>query len=529
MNRTPAVAILSSQIFMAALWFCLSAHAARYYVSPNGADTNVGTSPAAAWQTVARVNTVDLQPGDMVSFEGEKSFQGTLELDVNDGGSATNHVIITSYGTGRATIDGGTADGVRVTGSTGVTFRNCNIAGAGRNENLGGCGLLILKSAHVVVNDVEVSGFMRAGVMIAGASSHVRVTHVYAHDNGYAGICTGWRYKGGVNRHIYIGHCRAIRNPGVSNKALRDQYVRDQSGSGINCYYVEDGLVEYCEAAENGGDFEHTAENGPVGIWFAFCQRVVVQHCISHNNLARRARDGHIYGDGGGFDFDSGNKDCLIQYCYSYDNQGAGFLLCAYAADEHNALRNNTVRYCVSENDGIDGPHHKANVHVHNASAQFGMQIYNNTFYNSNGRHNVNGTLNKEFSFRNNIMVLRAQGRSVAVGGLLEDNCYWNYDQRIPVQPGCLIQDPRLVAPGGGEKLTDPTRLPELLAYKLLPGSPCIDAGLDLSGRFSVNVGKRDFYGNAIPGGASYDVGAYEHTGTAENRGQPPQAIQTSK
>ncbi len=45
------------------------AQAADYHVSPAGRDADPGTA-AAPWQTIAKVNTVDLQPGDRVLYEG---------------------------------------------------------------------------------------------------------------------------------------------------------------------------------------------------------------------------------------------------------------------------------------------------------------------------------------------------------------------------------------------------------------------------------------------------------------------------
>ena len=45
-----------------------------YYVSPAGNDAATGTSPQAAFRSVARVNALDLQPGDQVLFEGGKTF-----------------------------------------------------------------------------------------------------------------------------------------------------------------------------------------------------------------------------------------------------------------------------------------------------------------------------------------------------------------------------------------------------------------------------------------------------------------------
>ena len=45
-----------------------SSPAATYHVSPTGDDARDGTSPAAAWRTVAKVNAAHLAPGDTVLF-----------------------------------------------------------------------------------------------------------------------------------------------------------------------------------------------------------------------------------------------------------------------------------------------------------------------------------------------------------------------------------------------------------------------------------------------------------------------------
>ena len=66
--------------------------------------------------------------------------------------------------------------------------------------------------------------------------------------------------------------------------------------------------------------------NGPVGIWADEASNVTIQYCISHPiNTAKGAKDG------GGFDFDGGITNSIIQYCLSYENQGAGYGLFQYA------------------------------------------------------------------------------------------------------------------------------------------------------------------------------------------------------
>ncbi|MCP9486648.1 MAG: right-handed parallel beta-helix repeat-containing protein [Gaiellaceae bacterium MAG52_C11] len=80
-----------------------SAQAATFYVSPAGADANPGTSAAAPWKTVSRVNNAALAPGDVVSFQGGATFSDAT-LMPGSSGTAAARITFTSYGTGRATL-----------------------------------------------------------------------------------------------------------------------------------------------------------------------------------------------------------------------------------------------------------------------------------------------------------------------------------------------------------------------------------------------------------------------------------------
>jgi putative cofactor-binding repeat protein len=77
-----------------------------YYVSPSGSDSNSGTSPAQAWQTVARVNAAHLNPGDGVLFEGGQTFADQV-LMPSVSGTGQAPIVFGSYGQGSATISQG--------------------------------------------------------------------------------------------------------------------------------------------------------------------------------------------------------------------------------------------------------------------------------------------------------------------------------------------------------------------------------------------------------------------------------------
>ena len=78
------------------------ARAATYYVDncvTPGSDSNPGTSPAAAWLTVAHVNAQAFNPGDSILFQRTCVWYGT-SLTVPSGGSSGSPITFGAYGTG---------------------------------------------------------------------------------------------------------------------------------------------------------------------------------------------------------------------------------------------------------------------------------------------------------------------------------------------------------------------------------------------------------------------------------------------
>jgi hypothetical protein len=62
--------------------------AADYYVDPAGNDSNAGTSPAAPWQSLGKVNGTVFQPGDNVLFKRGGTWVGTLSPQGSGNSSA---------------------------------------------------------------------------------------------------------------------------------------------------------------------------------------------------------------------------------------------------------------------------------------------------------------------------------------------------------------------------------------------------------------------------------------------------------
>ncbi len=84
--------------FIAVVLFCLSSHAAEYFVdSQKGSDTGDGLSPEQAWQSLKAVNEADLQPGDTVRFKCGGQWRGQLRPRSGEEGKPVTY---TFYGDG---------------------------------------------------------------------------------------------------------------------------------------------------------------------------------------------------------------------------------------------------------------------------------------------------------------------------------------------------------------------------------------------------------------------------------------------
>ncbi len=91
------------------LLLALPARATTYYVAAAGSDTNSGTSSAAPWQTIAKVNGSTFSPGDLILFNRGDAWYGT-SLVVPSSGTSGSPITIGAYGSGaNPVVKGSTA------------------------------------------------------------------------------------------------------------------------------------------------------------------------------------------------------------------------------------------------------------------------------------------------------------------------------------------------------------------------------------------------------------------------------------
>ena len=89
-------------IAVAMLGVCLSAEGTSYYVSNAGSDGNTGTSPATAWQTLAKVNSQSFDAGDVIYLQRGGIWREQLIPRSN--GAIGNPIRFDAYGSGAAPV-----------------------------------------------------------------------------------------------------------------------------------------------------------------------------------------------------------------------------------------------------------------------------------------------------------------------------------------------------------------------------------------------------------------------------------------
>ena len=518
---------------------CFHLLAIDYYVSPSGNDSKSGTSIDNAWKTPSKVSSFAWSPGfaagDRIFFEGGKTFVMTSEIYIQldkSFGTAASPITISSYGTGKAILKAKGCNAFNLwapsTGTVGLGYRFTNLIIEGDSVALSGPkntkGIAIWNSSssalnYLLVEDVEIRGFAGNGIETGRDAGKGRITNI-------------------TIRRVVSHH-----NPGGTG-------ISPHTGSGIIVAGADGALIEHCIAYKNG--IKNNNPGGPIGIWFWDAINSTIQYCESYDNETTN-------GDGGGFDLDGGCQNCIIQYCYSHNNAGAGYLFAQFlGASTYGPLKNNIVRYNISQNDGRKGSFGGISFWGNDATNKVDVNyIYNNTVYQggtaSDGMPscvyflggNCSGVKiwNNIFIAASNYYLINATTAMDTTKVHFQNNDYWvvsgttfkikwggtTYNTLADWQtavPGAekinnitnvgLVLDPQLNNAGNGGTIGNTLLLPTLTAYKLKTTSELIGKGLDLTkAPYNKVVGARDYYGNSIPQGGSYDLGAHDTISTS--------------
>jgi len=482
---------------------------AIYFVDAiTGRDNHDGLSPQNAWQTLEKANKGNYHAGDKILLKGGQTFLGSLILNSLSGQSGLP-IIISSFGGERAIISSGDSVAVLANSCDFMVVRNLICKGSGRLSGNNSSGIDFRQCRNLTIDSIDVSGYLFSGINIEGGSD-ISITNIYAHDNGYCGIHVTSERARRYNsldktvRNVYIGYSVAENNPGCP--AIKNNH----SGNGILIGGVTNALIEFCESMNNGWDMPREG-NGPVGIWAYKSDSVVIQYCYAHHN--KTSPKGH---DGGGFDFDGGVTNSIMQYNFSMYNEGAGYGMFQYKGA--NVWNNNIVRYNISYHDGVKSGQSGIFMWCDpSAISMKNLHAYNNTIVNKYG-HGVNFLPGyyENFVFENNIFLVTDSTDEFTggefTGALFDKNLYWNSfhsesgfgQPKIRLDTNPIVADPLIQMPTFDvlENL-NPITINAIAYFRLKFESPAFKAGKVIE-----NNGGKDYWGNSISGNEPLNLGA---------------------
>lgn len=501
-------------------------HATNYYVRTTGNNTNDGKSITSAWKDLVAVNAANLEPGDTVFLESDVVYSGNLVLSEEDSGVLGLPVVVATSSGAPATVLTITSHAVSIYNCSYVHLNNITALGSvSQHSSYNGFAIytnLASKRCYgVTLSNCLASGF-RYGYLLGSTDSavgysDVRFTHCTAYSNLRAGFSSYGpeRYP---HENVTLSRCTAGMNFGDTT------YPENNSGSGIVMGDISNCVITRCVAFDNGKNNVHVG-GGPVGIWIYRCKDSRIEYCESFNNKAG------MEADGGGFDIDGGCTNCVIEYCYSHNNEGSGYMFAEYGSSL--PFSNNIIRYNISHNDArknttagillwaVNNDHIIRNSLVHNnvfvlgeptsnTNKPFGIFLLDSYFENVGVYNNV---------FLSQFSPLVYFPHSVTPANIvLSHNSYYSTINAAPFYYGtsgfpsleswstAAVQERDMNGVTGIEAnpllpaatfapvtIASEQELTSLTKYSPQAESPLINAGLSIEGAV-----KKDFFGNSV-------------------------------
>ena len=510
---------------------------AAYYVSAStGSDENDGLTEETAFQSLSRANALYLQPGDQVLFRAGESWQGMFWP--KGSGTIAQPIRIGSYGGGaKPTIDGnGYQASLLIVDDDYYEIANLDLtneashldesnnpkteAGFEGQDNDEVTGENVRFGLKIVANTRSLSSFSLSNLDIhdiyptptnAGNAhkgygikfesrsdletnairtiSGVQMEGLTVSRTGHYGV---WIKPLGLNGNHEHKH---------DNITLRNSTFLDTGGAGFVPVKSSNILVENNLFDGTGSHLDARMWKRGSGLWPFDSRDVLIQY-----NTVRNAR-GPL--DSYGIHIDYNNENVMVQYNYSYNNEGGfaqilgGNINCGY-------------RYNISVGDGyrvegVDGALQNGRLfnvsnycNVSSGCPSTGNFISNNTVFvpNTFSPEIVFKAGSGETLFQNNLIYLQ-DGSSVLQTDLSSSGVTYDIRNNLFYPPALFSLAPELSADAlyFDPQLRDPGA-DDPAMYKLLPGSPAKSSGLWVSGT-------EDYFGFPVASGAANHIGAY--------------------
>ncbi|MCP3891050.1 MAG: T9SS type A sorting domain-containing protein [Desulfobulbaceae bacterium] len=306
--------------------------AAFYINASTGNDDNNGLSSTSPWKSISKVNSLKLIPGDSLFFKTGDTFTGRLQVN-NEGGTAGNPILISSYGAGnKPIIDGnGYLSAMHIQNSGYLHISNLEFKNDGGPSQPGESTKLRygLYVENTYTDGTTFKHFRFENLTFKNIYPTDQIsdndqtgTHAY-------GFNTSGSWGDEINpfrfEDMYIENClftrtgrHALRVLATHNVKIKSNLFEHVGGAGMliggnnKNILVEDNTTNY-----TGSSIDPRMAGRGSGIWCFRSTNLTVQH--NRFMHARGIKDSY------GMHIDIGNKNVVYQYNYSEDNEG-GFV-----------------------------------------------------------------------------------------------------------------------------------------------------------------------------------------------------------
>ena len=513
---------------------CSFAQNIYYFSSSTGNDLNSGTE-VSPFQTISKLNTLILSPGDKILFKKGDTFIG--QIIVSYSGINGAPIIYDSYGTGHVPVltasDGnnGLADPlstIKIIGKQYLEFHNLQIENERFDTEPGSPDDQAFGIYFQSFKTLPGSGNFEDAVLF----KHLRFSNL-KFQNIYAVNSTGTAFNNIKTSGIYlldafvndviiedcyftnIERCGIWLRKYSSDAIIRNNEFIDLGGSGTIISSSKRVLYEKNVMRFTGSNADSRMTGRGSGMWVFGSDDVVAQY-----NISQHARGA---GDSSGMHVDYGNTNILYQYNYSEDSAG-GFCETLGAND------NIIWRYNISVNDGSEDKSGQNKLlwvsdYAYTPQKSSNVYIYNNTIYQGTDYKNVIGDSEiylkaTSLNFINNIIYLEPSAKlgekayffdvntpnfthNIMYGGTIKIN-FKNLDATR------IEQNPYFLDPGRRH----------FSGYKLLTGSSAIGSALNFTepnfplagtGIFQdiTSIATKDIFGNPVDLTSATNIGAY--------------------
>ncbi len=180
---TRFILLLITCNFILASCYSQKSKSRTYFISSLGNDENPGTEKKP-FKSLAKVNSITMKPGDQILLKGGDSFNGTLSINAH--GTALKPNVISSYGKGRAIVNGENKEAIIIRGQH-FKLKEIHTKGNGRNTGNVSSGIILDQASNGSVTNVRTEGFQKSGIEIQSANN-IDIKDVQAISNGFCGI-----------------------------------------------------------------------------------------------------------------------------------------------------------------------------------------------------------------------------------------------------------------------------------------------------------------------------------------------------